>query len=311
MQDGEVVPFLGAGVNFCGRPAAAPFTPGETLPSGAELAGYLAERFHYPTKEDDLLRIAQYGATMLGTLKLKQVLHEVFDGDFSPTPLHTFLAGLPSLLSGKPAAGRGEDFDAYPLIVTTNYDDTLERAFRDANEPFDLVSYRAADSRRQRGGGHFLHWPDGEDPRPIDDPNSYRDLSLKTRAVILKVHGLVVREEELARAESFVITEDHYIDYLSHASLPELLPVQIIECLTNFNLLFLGYALRDWNLRVVLQGIWAERDFDVPSWAVQLGPDEFDEEFWRDRDVTIYDAPLDVYVEKLSARLGELASAAP
>ena len=33
------------------------------------------------------------------------------------------------------------------VIVTTNYDDALERAFRAANEPFDLVTYVAEGER--------------------------------------------------------------------------------------------------------------------------------------------------------------------
>ena len=45
------------------------------------------------------------------------------------------------------------------LIVTTNYDDLMERAFRETGEEFDLVAYGRA--RQQRG--KFWHLPpDGE-----------------------------------------------------------------------------------------------------------------------------------------------------
>jgi SIR2-like domain len=308
--EGDVVPFLGAGANFCGRDPDVPFQPKETLPSATALGTYLAERFPYPGPERELLRVAQYAATMLGTRKLNQVLHEIFDADFEPTPLHTFLAQLPTLLSGAPSAERPATFTRYQLIVTTNYDDTLERAFVAAGEPFDLISYKASDSKYQRRRGSFYHWPSGNDPRPIEDGNSYGDISLQTRTVILKVHGLVVRAPHQVGLESFVITEDHYIDYLAHASLPRLLPVQVLERLTNSNLLFLGYALKDWNLRVILQGIWSERDFDIPSWAVQIAPDGFDEEFWSNKDVKIFDADLADYVEQLDPRLRERAPSA-
>ena len=58
---GEVVPFLGAGVNLCGRPESTVFQPGRFLPSGSELAMYLAREVNYPYPDRmDLLRVSQY-----------------------------------------------------------------------------------------------------------------------------------------------------------------------------------------------------------------------------------------------------------
>lgn len=281
--------------------------PKESLPSGGDLARYLAKRYYLSdsTSDDDLLRVAQFIATMRGYPSLYKTLHELFDADFSPTPLHVFLAKLPTMLSGAAAGERPDSFSAYQLIVTTNYDDTLERSFDLVGEPFDVVTYKAEGEHR----GRFLHWPAGEEPRPIVDANRYHEeLQIESRTVILKIHGLVVRAPQLADWESFVITEDHYIHYLTHTDLSELLPVKIVERLRNSNLLFLGYALRDWNLRVILQSIWEERDLGVPSWAVQLQPDDVDEVFWSKRDVKIFDEALERYVERLGARLEELAA---
>jgi hypothetical protein len=39
-----VLLFLGAGVNLCGRQASEPFEAGLDLPSGSELAAYLASK---------------------------------------------------------------------------------------------------------------------------------------------------------------------------------------------------------------------------------------------------------------------------
>jgi len=49
---GRVVPFLGAGVNLCDRPSGTVWNASEEryLPKGWELAEYLAERFHYPSR---------------------------------------------------------------------------------------------------------------------------------------------------------------------------------------------------------------------------------------------------------------------
>jgi hypothetical protein len=79
----------------------------------------------------------------------------------------------------------------------------------EANEPFDLVIYLAEGVNR----GKFLNvGPDGRS-KIIDVPNRYRNLSLDQRSIILKIHGAVDRSSAEGDNDSFVITEDHYIDY--------------------------------------------------------------------------------------------------
>jgi len=60
MFEGSVVPLLGAGVNLCGRPTDIGWERGKHLPSGAELAEFLATvdaigravRFSWPSELD-------------------------------------------------------------------------------------------------------------------------------------------------------------------------------------------------------------------------------------------------------------------
>jgi hypothetical protein len=302
IRGGEVVPFLGAGSGVVARAAGSSWQPGDGLPTGTDLARHLArQQLYSDPDDDDLLHVAQFVATMSGYPRLYKTLHRLFDADFAPNRLHRYLAGLPAKLSGAPHAERDPAFTNYQLIVTTNYDDTLERAFRDAGEPYELITYKAEGEHR----GRFVHWLQEGGPQVITEANSYV-LSLSSRTVILKIHGMVVRGQEEAEWESFVITEDHYIEYLLHTDIAELLPVKLVRRLRNSNLLFLGYGLRDWNLRVILQSIWTERDLSAPSWAVQVGPDDFDREFWKARDITIFDQPLDEYIAKLDDRVREV-----
>lgn len=180
------------------------------------------------------------------------------------------------------------------LIVTTNYDDSLERAFQAADEPFHLVSYVAEGEQC----GKFLHWPPDGGARLIAQPNDYDGLLFARCPIILKIHGTVNRVN--AERDSFVITEDHYIDYLTQAEPASLIPVPLPAKLRNSKLLFLGYGLRDWNLRVIMRRIWQGRRLEKKSWAVQLNPDELDREFWMKRDVHIIDMCLEDYVAALS-----------
>ncbi len=297
IADGEVVLFLGAGVNLCGRPKEAGYERGKYLPSGGELAKYLANRFGYREgDEHDLLRVSQYVAVMRGTGPLYRRLHHVFAAKYPTTPLHRFLATLPALLHKK-------GYPPHQLIVTTNYDDALECAFEDAREPFDLVYYVAEGEHR----GKFWHRPPEGEARLIKKPNEYYDLSLDQRSVILKIHGAV--DPAGAEQSSFVITEDHYIDYLTRTDISGLVPVRLAAKLRNSGYLFLGYSLRDWNLRVILHRIWGEQPLSYQSWAIQLDPKQLDRKFWMKHNVEIIDQRLEDYVTALDKRMQALPGA--
>jgi SIR2-like domain len=291
LADHRVVPLLGAGVNRVGRPTDTSWQLGLSLPDARELAAHLAQQFNYPTDQAaDLVRVSQYIEVMTGSGPLYQRLRAVFDFDYPPTVLHRLLARLPRLHPPQP----GED---YPLIVTTNYDDALERAFREIQEPFDVVAYQADRPYR----GKFLHVPPDGEPVVVDQPNVYRAVSPKERSVILKLHGAINRQDP--DRDSYVITEDHYLDYLTRTDVSGLVPVLLAAKLCRSHFLFLGYSMRDWNLRVILHRIWGAQARSFRSWAIQLKPDRIDERFWSRHEVEILDAPLDQYTDALEAHL--------
>jgi hypothetical protein len=293
LREGRVIPFLGAGTNLCGRPDDADWRSGQYLPSGSELASYLAESYAYPATESlDLLRVSQYVQSVTGGRVLYDELHDVFARDYKPTSLHELLAALPAVVRQWQEQGHGA---RQQLIVTTNYDDALETAFAAAGEPFDLVTYVAKGSDR----GKFLHHPPEGAPRLIDQPNRYRELSLDLRPVILKIHGAVDRDD--VDHDSYVITEDHYIEYLAQTDIANIVPAALMAVMNESHFLFLGYSLRDWNLRVILQRIWGRQPFEekFTSWAIRKEPSRLEERLWRSRNVEILDVDLDAYVRSL------------
>ena len=190
-------------------------------------------------------------------------------------------------------------------MVTTNYDDALERSFDEIGEPYDLLVYEIDE---KTGQGHFIHHPPGgEEPRPVQVPNQYRGVSLARRTAILKMHGAVDRAD--AERDTYVIAEDDYIHYLSGPDLSGLVPVTLAKKLRRSDFLFLGYSLRDWNMRVILHRIWGDRirKRKYKSWAVQLNPEEIDQILWDDRGVDILDIPLEEFVAELERGLDALA----
>lgn len=255
--------FLGAGVNLCAR-SPDEFHPLESLPSGGELARHLLARLELPQDEDrerdpqlegalngDLLRASEYALLKCERRKVYHELHRISDGNFPPTPVHRLVADLPRL-SGH-----------HQYVVTTNYDDVMERAFGGADERFDEVWYHTGPGGKP-GGSMHLHLGDGQryptDPtearpshccvRHIDSPNKYMDFPFLDRSIIFKVHGEVWRGQFEPRADpeelehdSYVIAEDDDIDYLAFMSE---LPLRLVSELKRRHLLFLIWIREEW-----------------------------------------------------------------
>ncbi len=298
ISDERIVFFLGAGVNYIDRPSNERWEIGHNLPTGSELAAYLAQTFGYRGSEPnyyDIARISQYIAVMTGGTKvLYQELHNLFNVDYPPNSLHHFLAGLPSLLraKGSPAGGQ--------IILTTNYDDTLERAFKMRDEPFELISYIANGDNE----GMYRHWPSGESsPRIIERPNEYSDLLMSERTVILKISGGIDRSNP--EQDSFAITEDDYIEQLARTDITNSIPLTLAARLRRSNFLFLGHGLRDWNVRVMLRRIWSEQRQGYKSWAIQLFPDAIERQLWLSRNVEILNMKLDAYIAGLHQHVSD------
>lgn len=286
---GKVVPVLGAGVNLSERPAHARWEPGRYLPSGQELADELARHIGNLTIDGrDLARVSQYVAALEGEGPLYEELHDVFGASYPPTSFHRFLARLSRRIR------EAEEVQDCLLIVTTNYDDSLERAFAEEEEPYELVIYIAQGKDR----GRFRHITADGGAAVIKAPNKYADLRLDQRTVIAKIHGATDR----VHGDSFVITEDHYIDYITR--LAGLFPVTMQAKLRTSHFLFLGYSLRDWNFRVLLYRLWGEQEGkNFKSWAIQANPDPIDSAAWDERGVDILPVRVEDFVTAIEQRL--------
>ncbi len=301
LAEGRMVPFLGAGANLCDRGDQVWEQGGSFLPSGAELAQHLAARGRYPMHEAlDLLRVSQYVDAARGEDELYLYLREVFDPEFPPTSLHRLLA--------RAARALGEAGLPHLLVVTTNYDDLVERAFAEEGLECDVIWYEAKQNAEARG--RFVHRAPGRKPTVIARPNKYTRLPIVLeRPAVLKLHGCLDRAS--AGDDSYVITEDSYIDYLSVGDVGAAIPIALSQRMTSNSLLFLGYSLSDWNLRVVLNRIWGASKLQSKSWAVQREPadpnqSKIEEALWETPEranVELVYCELSEYVHELEARL--------
>jgi SIR2-like domain/TIR domain len=307
LAEGSVVTVLGSAANAVDRDGPWQHGAG-SLPDTAELASHLARRFRVGSETDDLARISQHVSLTEGKIDLYRMLRELLvKSECEPSSVHRFVARLPGRLRD---LGR----ERYQLVVTTNYDAALERAFDAVHEPYDLVVFVAAGDHR----GRFVHvpwWdPDGRGSRPITVPNEYVDLPIDEdggleRTVIVKLHGGAVDlgPDGPHLRDNFVITEDDYIGYLTQSPVASLIPLQILNKIRDSHFLFLGYRMRDWTLRVFLQRIWGEQQVDARSWAVEdPGLDAVEHELWDHFGVRVVEQAASELLNELEDELGRL-----
>ena len=268
---GRLVPVLG--------PGAAPI-------GGAKLAQLLGERFEVPVDGRGLAYVSQAIAARNGIGPLYDELHRAYACELEPTALHRWLARLPAFLRDRGLPQQ--------LIVSTGFDAAVEQAFAAAGEPLDVVVYVGAGRAR----GKFLHVSPHGSATVVDEPNAYAGLALDERPVLLKIHGHV-ESGETRELETFVVREDDHIDYLVGGDVTAVVPVQLAARLRRSHLLFLGYAVEDWSLRVFVRRVWGGDRLTYRSWAVQPEVDPIAAELWRERGVDAFDVSLDLYVEQL------------
>ena len=295
LETGQVIPFLGAGVNFGMRTTGAKWDDKAPafLPSGAELSKFLASKSNFPSADErdrsDLAKVASYFAETSARSRLRQRLHEVFDRDFEPCGIHSYLASL----------------DKPQLIVTTNYDDLTEQAFIRAGKPYDLVIHP---TDRKDIGASVLWWRyQAKAPETVAPNKLFIELDKTT--VIYKMHGTVDRQ--LKQWDSYVITEEDYVDFLSRMMGQTAVPAQFMRHFRTRHFLFMGYGLNDWNLRVVLNNLRsvlpganeqpgeAEEEEDLRSWAIQFSPSDLEVELWSARKVRIYNVDINEFVKRM------------
>jgi hypothetical protein len=275
LQKGLVIPFLGAG-------ASLGATPEEGLPTAQALASVLAVKTRFPKEQTpDLATVAKWYEVVAGRRPLYRELRTVFARRrFPPTALHRYLAAI----------------DAPLLIVTTNYDDLIEQAFEDARKPYDLVVHTTDPAM----GDRLLWWAHG-----ATEPTLVRagklDIDLERTTVVYQMHGGIDRT--LAARDQYVITEDDYVDFLTRLTKRTAFPSIFAEPFENRHFLFLGYGLRDWNLRVVLNRVQRDlhRALDLTSWSIDAHPSPLEQRFWQDRGVEVFRMTIAEFLAEMDA----------
>jgi NAD-dependent SIR2 family protein deacetylase len=280
-KSGRVVPFLGAGASIAGG-----------LPTVATLIEVLARKAQFPLSgfwDLDLAKVSSFYEMRIGRPALYDELRGMLAASQRavPGPLHRFIAS---------DTGRSAK-----LIMTTNYDTLIEQALAARGVPFDLLVYPTDATGENANAALWI--PHGGRP----EYKAANTLAIGfEHTVVYKMHGSLGAAAEW---DSFVITEDDYMEFLARMIARTAIPTAILDYLPKRQLLFLGYGLRDWNLRVVLQNLntvlTAGNRRRPPSWAIQRRPSPVECALWLTRNIQIFDQALDEFASELLKLAGE------
>jgi hypothetical protein len=266
LTEGMIVPFFGAGASACCG-----------LPGGRDLAQRLVSAGEFPDLEgkDDLALVAAYVVQNKDYVALQRELRAALTVTHAPGRLHKVIAGC----------------KAVSLYVTTNYDDLLETALAD-RRPWVVVD-------RGTPGTVWYRGAPTDEWKQIKAGNlrtAIREFQTGERPVILKLHGSL----EDRRNDSFLITEDDYVDFLGRPDNGQIPPI-LFEAMQSRSFLFLGYGLRDWNVRVLLRRLSQARPPKqrISSWAIVRQSGAAEKALWRNRDVALCDVELDCFATEL------------
>jgi hypothetical protein len=248
VKESKCILFLGA-MASAASPPGSPFQYNQGPPGGGELSRRLAQRCGYPDDDKwNLARVSLYFQTREDKSRhdlIKAITEEVSAQLLVPSPALQMLAALP-----------------FPIIVTTNYDHLFEIALRRTIVANGVTKDPII----------HIYSPEAKaEDVPLDPAPE--------RPILLKLHG------DIDKAESIVVTEEDYITFIQRMSGQHFHPVpeNIRARMKSWRILFVGYSLRDYNLRLLLRTLrWTVDPANFPlSFSVDPRPDNLIVAVWQ------------------------------
>jgi hypothetical protein len=241
VRKGQCILFLGAALH-APPPESSSFNypPNERPPLGGDLAQKLAEACGYERQfpNESCWDLQRVALCAEITLTRRGLVEK----------LQEFLT------EGKKPSVAVKMLAAMPfrIIVTTNYDQLLEQALLQLGKRPRVCIYDPDENHPT--------------PDPVDDPTERRPL-------LFKMHG------DLQQRESIVITDEDYITFVQRMSDKDAMhpvPETIRFYMKKWRTLFVGYSLRDYNLRLLFRTLRWRVDPAIfpPAFSVDLKPDD-------------------------------------
>lgn len=231
----------------------------------------------------DLARVALEVQMESGPKLLWQRLLKILpDKSVEPSPMLEALASL------KKTSMNNDDVavsSPFKLIVTTNYDGLLERAFKNSGLGWLPVIQSASGVEI----GNEIDPQSGQEIENEKDPQ--KRLSKTQKTIIYKIHGTFGENADPLQPRRLILTEEDYIEFLAvlgdqEKGVPPLISSKMRLAST---ILFLGYGLQDWDFRTIYKSMIEsiEPNLRPESFAIQRDAPDYLVKYWTRKHVNI------------------------
>jgi len=282
ISEGRCTPFLGAG-------ACTPAVPlGSAV--AAELPKKVAEKLKRPceypfaAERNDLAAVSQWLAVLFDPPWVKGEVSKIINGSITSR-------GLPKFGQNDEIHGVLAQFPL-PIYLTTNYDPFM----------FEALRWAAQNGTRSNIKPHaeYCRWHKDLRANMVGLPTVEASNSAP---LVYHLHGW------LPEPKTMVLTEEDYEDFIVELSVNKnLIPHQVMRAISDTALLFVGYSLRDWNLRVLLRAVVksVDRNTRMKGVTVQLDPGDYSDAARSYLESKFKFIDLDVYWGSAASFAGEL-----
>lgn len=253
----ECVLFLGSAIHAPSTKGPCKYPKGLGPPIGNELSRLLAHQTRYarvfPRQDKtNLLRTSQHYESTFSRHSLIEEIEKQIHRGKEPSPALRALALL-----------------NFPLVITTNYDQLYERTLE------ELIAARRVEATDYTVS---IYSPDKNAPTVPCPPLN----KLTSRnPFILKIHG------DISQPASIVITDEDYIKFIMRMGDRDGQdPVgnNVRAHLMKWPTLFIGYSLKDYNLRVLFRTLRRELapgQLYPTAYSIDFRPDNLILDVWE------------------------------
>lgn len=280
LKRGKIVLFLGSEIPHLFDTNMP--TPEKVVPLLAKKANIDENHFH-----GSLAMMAQYLQMKEGRTYIVNEIQNLLKTT-SPTtpPLYPLLANIQQPL----------------IVISDTYDTLLENTFKNAGKKYVLISpYIATNTYDVQ---IIVKYSDKEKPESYDllEDHLFQLSPLEEGySLIYKIRGYF--DEYLDEQENqLILTEENYSTFAYHVE--KLIPKYFVQKYRHLGFLFLGYTPKQQEDRLIVDAILKKHaQKNEPSYTIRQNIAPYEIEYWKYRNIRIYEIELTEFVQKLAENL--------
>ena len=289
---GDIIPFIGSDIHLLSQPS---------IISPAELALKLSDHLSYQNYNNSpvtLPTICQYYQMEHDRSALLNTAGELLEqncAEIQENPIFQLLSEIENPL----------------LIISSLYDNELEKVFEKDKKPYVLISHQLQSDSDDYGKLLIKYSDRDQIEAPCTkEALSGQDFFENGRSVIYKIFGSynLCDTNPIDRIDPLMIAEHDFFNFLK--LIENIIPDYLVRRISRQSLLFLGYNLNNWHDRLIATAILEKKIMrSAFSYAIRKKPNDYEKSFWNFFKVKIQEIGLWDYIRELRSIMPDIQSA--